>query len=416
MTTFSLFYNILAMITKKRENVMKVLHTSDWHLGQNFMGHSRKEEHKAFLKWLLERIKEQNITLLIVAGDIFDTGTPPNYALELYYTFLSELYQTSCKDVIVIGGNHDAIATLKAPKTILDVLGVHVVAGLENEEVVFPIYNANNELEAVVCAVAFLRDGMIRKSIASLGVSDVKNALEDGIRRYYKGVFEKAKEIAKDTDIPILATGHLSVSGLQSSDSEREIYVGNLLQLDGSYFESMFDYTALGHLHKNQSVSERVRYSGSVIPLSFSEASQEKFVNIVEFKKRTPKIQKLQIPRFKNLYRFQGDKTEIVKSLEAVEQKGGFVEITLHEENPYGVFEEILEIAKKKSLEILVQKTVFQDKKQTKQTKTLNLESLSVEDVFVKKLESEVENKELKSELLELFRAIHNEVIAENKV
>ena len=70
---------------------MKILHTSDWHLGQNFMGKSRIEEHSSFLNWLIKTIKEQNIQVLLVSGDIFDTGTPPNYALELYYNFLKEL-------------------------------------------------------------------------------------------------------------------------------------------------------------------------------------------------------------------------------------------------------------------------------------------------------------------------------------
>ena len=76
---------------------MRILHTSDWHLGQSFMGKSREEEHQAFLSWLLEVIETENIDVLIVAGDIFDTGTPPNYALELYYNFLTKLASSSCK-------------------------------------------------------------------------------------------------------------------------------------------------------------------------------------------------------------------------------------------------------------------------------------------------------------------------------
>jgi len=95
---------------------LKILHTSDWHLGQNFMGKSRVEEHEAFLSWLLKTIKEKQIEVLLVSGDIFDTGTPPNYALELYYNFLKEL--SSIKTLIttiITAGKHDSVSTLKAP-------------------------------------------------------------------------------------------------------------------------------------------------------------------------------------------------------------------------------------------------------------------------------------------------------------
>ena len=109
---------------------MKILHTSDWHLGQNFMGKSRAEEHEAFLFWLLEIIIEKEIEVLLVSGDIFDTGTPPNYALELYYNFLKEL--SSIKTLIttiITAGNHDSVSTLKAPKQLLEVLNVHGYLG-----------------------------------------------------------------------------------------------------------------------------------------------------------------------------------------------------------------------------------------------------------------------------------------------
>ena len=138
---------------------MKILHTSDWHLGQNFMGKSRVEEHKAFLSWLLKIIKEKEIEVLLVSGDIFDTGTPPNYALELYYNFLKEL--SSIKTLIttiITAGNHDSVSTLKVPKQLLEVLKVHVITnGDENENVIIPI-NKNDDLISIICAVPFLRD------------------------------------------------------------------------------------------------------------------------------------------------------------------------------------------------------------------------------------------------------------------
>ncbi|MEA3228845.1 MAG: exonuclease subunit SbcD, partial [Campylobacterota bacterium] len=142
---------------------MKILHTSDWHLGQSFMGKSREEEHKAFLEWLFVTIEREKIGVLIVAGDIFDTGTPPNYALELYYNILTKLSHSLCRYIIITAGNHDSVATLKAPKQLLKALNIYVIAsGDEYEEELIEIYK-EERLQAIVCAVPFLRDGVVRK-------------------------------------------------------------------------------------------------------------------------------------------------------------------------------------------------------------------------------------------------------------
>ena len=177
---------------------MKILHTSDWHLGQNFMGKSRVEEHEAFLSWLLKIIKEKEIEVLLVSGDIFDTGTPPNYALELYYNFLKEL--SSIKTLIttiITAGNHDSVSTLKAPKQLLEVLNVHVITtGDEDENVIIPI-NKNDDLISIVCAVPFLRDSVIRQSLSGKTISEKEKLANSGIKAYYENCYKKALELKK---------------------------------------------------------------------------------------------------------------------------------------------------------------------------------------------------------------------------
>ncbi len=115
---------------------LKVLHTSDWHLGQSFMGKSREVEHHTFLTWLLQTIEQEHINVLIVAGDIFDTGTPPNYALERYYNFLTKLAFSSCENIIITAGNHDSIETLKASKQLLKALDIHVISCGDEHQVI----------------------------------------------------------------------------------------------------------------------------------------------------------------------------------------------------------------------------------------------------------------------------------------
>jgi DNA repair exonuclease SbcCD nuclease subunit len=150
---------------------LKIIHTSDWHLGQNFMGKSRAEEHRAFLSWLIDLIREKKIEVLLVSGDIFDTGTPPNYALELYYNFLKQLSLIkTLNTTIITAGNHDSVSTLKAPKELLKALNVHVITtGEKDEDVIIPM---GEDTKAIVCAVPYLRDSVIRQSLSGETVSD----------------------------------------------------------------------------------------------------------------------------------------------------------------------------------------------------------------------------------------------------
>ncbi|GKT19060.1 Nuclease SbcCD subunit D like protein, partial [Aduncisulcus paluster] len=136
------------------------------------MGKSREEEHFSFLSWLVETIKKENIDVLIVAGDIFDTGNPPNYALELYYNFLKQLYSIQNLYVIITAGNHDSISTLKASKQLLEAMNVYVVtSGESDENELISIYK-ENKLQGVICAVPFLRDSVVRKAISGQTVNE----------------------------------------------------------------------------------------------------------------------------------------------------------------------------------------------------------------------------------------------------
>ncbi|MDD2450218.1 MAG: exonuclease SbcCD subunit D C-terminal domain-containing protein [Sulfurimonas sp.] len=390
---------------------MKILHTSDWHLGQSFMGKSRFDEHEAFLKWLLQTIELENINTLIVAGDIFDTTTPPNYALELYYNFLTKV-SSFCKNIIITAGNHDSVATLKAPKQLLKALNVHVItSGDEDEDEVIAIYD-DEEICGIVCAVPFLRDFVVRKSQSAQTMDDKESALSNGIKEHYKSAYKRAKELSKD--VPIIATGHLTTLGSKTSESEREIYIGGTLDIDSDFFKD-FDYVALGHLHINQRVkSERVRYSGSPIPLSFSESNSQKKVNIVEFIGADVKIKELDIPLFRKLLVIRGDTASVISELENVTDKESWIEIHIRDENPFHANESIRTRAKELELTLLAVKI---DREQTPSSASafnaITLNELNPLEVFERRVELEgLEDEELTKELLKSFKLIVSEVEA----
>lgn len=394
---------------------MNILHTSDWHLGQNFMGKSRVEEHEAFLSWLLNTIKEKQIEVLLVSGDIFDTGTPPNYALELYYNFLKELSNIKTLiTTIITAGNHDSIATLKAPKQLLEVLNVHVITnGDVDENIIIPILK-EKELKAIVCAVPFLRDGVIRQSLSGQTISEKEKLSNEGIKSYYENAYEKALELKSDKNIPIISMGHLTTVGSRTSQSERDIYIGGTIDIGGDYLASMFDYVALGHLHINQIVgnNQHVRYSGSPIPLSFSESKNTQKVNLVNFEETKINIEELEIPLSRKLLVIKGNFESIKNELLKIEDKNSWIEVHIKDDNAMFVNGEIRELASNQELILLAVK-IDKSEKQLKANdlKVISLDELSVEQVFEKRLElEELEDKEFEKELLFKFKQIVSKV------
>ncbi len=370
--------------------------------------------------WLLGTIKENNIDVLLVSGDIFDTGTPPNYALEFYYNFLKQLSSiNSLNTTIITAGNHDSVSTLKAPKQLLEALNVHVVVnGDEDENIIIPIKEGDTT-KSIVCAVPFLRDSVIRQSLGGETVSDKEKLANDGIKTYYENAYKKAKELdhTSTKSTPIIAMGHLTTVGGRTSESERDIYIGGTLDIGGDYLASMFDYVALGHLHINQTVgsvkSGHVRYSGSPIPLSFSESKNTQKVNIVTINDSADenvKVEEFEVPLKRKLQVIKGNLETIKKELKAIEDKTTWIEVHINDDNPMFANTEIRELATKLDLIILAVKIEKSEKQlRAKELKAISLDELSVQEVFEKRLEQEnIEDKEFKEQLSQTF----NEVVS----
>ncbi|MCT4591205.1 MAG: exonuclease SbcCD subunit D C-terminal domain-containing protein [Carboxylicivirga sp.] len=296
---------------------MKLLHTSDWHIGQKLHGNDRDEEHRLFFEWLKETIKAQDINLLLVSGDIFDVGFPSNNALKRYYQFLTSLVDTPCQQIIITGGNHDYISTLEAPSDVLSALNIQVIGGARSavEEELIPV-DYDGKLQCMVAAVPFLRDKDIRSITAGESYDDVVKATNSGIIKHYQQIVEAAKEQA----CPLIGMGHLYVQGAGLSESERDIHIGNLAGLTVDAFPDAFDYMALGHIHRPQKLNKAgtIRYSGSPIPLSFSEKTDNKKVVLLELDaKGVQQIETIDVPAFRKLISFSGDFQKVYRELKS---------------------------------------------------------------------------------------------------
>ncbi len=299
---------------------MKVIHTSDWHLGRTLCGRKRHQEHEAFLRWLVNQIVELEVDAVLIAGDIFDNGSPDNIAQGLYYRFLFDVAHTPCRHVVVIGGNHDSPLFLEAPRELLRMLNVHIVGQISDrfEDEVIPLKNSDGEIAAVVCAVPFLRDRDIRQIEAGENMQDKHRKLLAGIQNHYQAVWELARNTrGADEQIPIIAMGHLFTQGGQTAEDDgvRDLYVGSLAHIPAEAFPKAIDYFALGHLHMPQRIRERIVYSGSPIPMGFQEAGQTKKIMLITFSGQTTDIDEMDIPSFERMETIEGDLTDILDQL-----------------------------------------------------------------------------------------------------
>ena len=301
---------------------MKILHTSDWHLGRSLYGRNRYDEFTAFLDWLAEVITKQGIDALLVAGDIFDTSAPSNSAQGLYYRFLYKVSTSNCRHSVVVAGNHDSPSFLNAPKELLKALNVHIISSITDNpaDEVIVLNDQNNKAEAIVCAVPYLRDRDIRTVEAGETTDDKNTKLIAGIQKHYAEVCQIAEKQQQEYgDIPIVGMGHLFAAGGKTieGDGVRELYIGSLTHVDKDIFPTCIDYVALGHLHVPQVVgaAEHIRYSGSPIPMGYGEATQNKKVIVVEFNGKTPQINELDIPCFQPLKRISGSLDKITEKI-----------------------------------------------------------------------------------------------------
>lgn len=283
---------------------MRILHTSDWHLGQEFHGFARDHEHQAFLSWLADALEDHRADALVVAGDIYDSLNPPIAAQRQLYEFVAGLRRRLPKlDIVLVGGNHDSAGRLEAPGPLLKAFGVRVVGslprdddgGIDLDRLAVPLHNAQGEIKAVCVAMPFLR----LSDLPPADQTSEQDPLIQGVRQVYSQVL--AGIAAKlEPGHSLIVTGHCYMTGGEVSElSERRILGGNQHALPVDIFPEDITYVALGHLHKAQKVGgrDRVRYSGSPLPLSVTEREYQHQVLLVDVDGPDATITPLPVPR-----------------------------------------------------------------------------------------------------------------------
>lgn len=408
---------------------MKILHTADWHIGKVLHKHALRDELLLFFDWLVQFIEEASVDILLVSGDIFDLANPAVKDRQVYYQLLSRLIKLDVH-VIITGGNHDAVGLLNAPQKVLNELKITVVGGAEEqiEDELVPIEGKSAEIELVIAAVPFLRDKDLRSKEIDEQYKNRAEAIRAGVKKHYADLAELCK--SKYSDLPVIAMGHLYAQGVTTSESERDIHIGNAAAVDSSIFSAVYDYVALGHIHRPQIVDKNpnIRYSGSPIALSFSEKSDLKSLVIVEVEdgKISPP-QVIEIPKFRSLSKITGNFEAVKKKLEEFKPDyplPSFVELEVKEDVFSAlVLREVDQLVGKYQdsdlFTILKARTTFTEK--AKDTAALfeegeHIEDMQTIDVFTKMMDLQELPSDQQAIMKEAFIEILDSVTQEHDV
>jgi exonuclease SbcD len=256
---------------------MRILHTSDWHLGRQFERMPLIDDQRAFVEWLVETVRKDRIDLVAIAGDVYDRSVPPEDAVELLDTAIAELRNAGAI-VALIPGNHDNSTRVGFGARAFGAFGVHVRGTIGRDTAGAPIVHEFADGPLAIVPLPFLDPGMYFTRDESGEYPDL------GVERTHEGAMRDALRSTREQigSTRSLLLAHAFVAGeVQTSLSEKTLRVGGTDRVAVEVFEG-FSYTALGHIHRPQTAgSEAIAYSGSPLPYSFSEEGA-KSVRIVE--------------------------------------------------------------------------------------------------------------------------------------
>jgi len=305
---------------------MRLLHTSDWHLGRTLHRADLRDAQAAFLDALVDTVRSDRIDAVLVAGDVYDRAVPPVDAVGMFEDVLVRLREVGAR-VVVISGNHDSARRLGFGSRLVDGAGVHLRT--RPAAVAEPVLLTDDGGPVAVYGLPYLEPDAVREDLpAEPGHPGA------GPSRGHVGVLRRATacvraDLAARGGVRSVVLAHAWVTGGQASDSERDITVGGVGWVPASVFDS-FSYTALGHLHGPQVVRDGLRYSGSPLPYSFSEAGQVKGCWLVELDAGgLARVEHVPAPVYRRLSVLRGELDQLLTSARFAGQEADFVSVQL---------------------------------------------------------------------------------------
>ncbi|MDD5615747.1 MAG: exonuclease SbcCD subunit D C-terminal domain-containing protein [Candidatus Methanoperedens sp.] len=361
---------------------MRILHTSDWHIGHKIYERSRIDEHTNFLNWLLKTITEKKVEVLLVSGDIFDSSIPSAEATDIYYQFLHDLYTRTGAHAVIIAGNHDSAVRLAAPKEFLKMAGIHVIGGFRESPKECVVSFTKNGETASFAAVPYLNEGDILSHVSLEGEVERNQRYREAVKKIYT----ECMSSMPDDSIKILM-GHFFMQGIEGSGTERFTTVGDTQPIRTGDLPEGADYIALGHLHRPQHITGNgcpIIYPGSPIPMSFKEAEYEKKVFIIDTDGTgTCSVGAIPVPVFRELVRVEMTLEDVLNSASFGNWKDKYIEVRVRLEKPeVGLGDRIRQAFDSRGGRVLVVESVLSDREDGESISASDIQSRSPADMF----------------------------------
>ncbi|MBZ9689232.1 exonuclease SbcCD subunit D [Clostridium estertheticum] len=413
---------------------MRILHTSDWHLGKTLEQYSRLEEQEEFLEEFIEIVGNNNIDLVLIAGDIYDNGNPPAKAEAMFYSTIKRITSSGKTAVLVVAGNHDNPERLVAASPLAYKHGAILLGEPKSiaRQGDFGEVNSGNKCDfeiiesgegylelsirgekAVVITLPYPSEKRLNE-VLSIGLTDEdrQKSYSDRIGQLFETLSTKYRE-----DTINLAVSHLYVMGGEESGSERSIQLGGSLSVSPLKFPIRAQYSALGHLHRPQKVpgtSGKIRYSGSPIQYSKSEINYSKGAYLVEVKAGVEaEISQLMFRNYKPIEVWKCDSVE--EALEKCKTEGErSIWVYLEIKTKEIISTEHIKEMKKNRRDIVSIQPILEGQEREEDLEE-SLREKSMEELFKEYFIKEKAGLEPSKELMELFLSIAIEEEAENE-
>ena len=338
---------------------MKVIHTSDWHLGKKLFRVDRIPEQEKFLQWLLETADQEEIDLICISGDIFDTPHPPIHAIETWHEFLAKVCKTPSLSIVAMGGNHDSLRFIQSSMPLLDKKRIHIAKSLQQADGIDICRIPIKGQELIVGILPYFTSHELLNWIGP-----IEDLEESNIEtQFYRKLQGKLISEGITKDAATLLMGHHLYGKFQSAGSEQVVGLSGIDSIDPRFFSPYFQYLALGHIHRYQTVckeSPQAVYCGSPIPMRFSEKTKKK-IQILEFEQARMTNRSLEIPEFRKLYQIQCDQDNWKQQIQELDDFPGdnamtpLVEVNLTLDQPtHGLNENIRGLCEDKGLDLLL--------------------------------------------------------------
>ncbi|MDP1844289.1 MAG: exonuclease SbcCD subunit D C-terminal domain-containing protein [Sediminibacterium sp.] len=387
---------------------MKILHTADWHIGQLFHEYDRTYEHHSFLNWLVETLQNEKVDVLLISGDVFDLSNPSAASIKLFYTFLNSALKVNPDlQIIITAGNHDSASRLESPKPLLESSNIHIIGLVERyvdgnidyDKLSIPLKGNDGEIKAWCLAIPFLRQGDYPL------IPDAENSYASGVAALYAEAYEfiSAK---RQADQPIICMGHLHAQQAEVTDMDKpeRLIMGGIECISADAFPDEILYVALGHIHKAQRIGgkEHIRYSGSPIPMSFSEQHYKHQVVIFDLIDQSiANIKTLEIPLVVPLLRIPSVPSALSEVLTALQQLPEissnnqtipYLEVQVLLDGPEPALKHKIKTAVEgKNVRLATIKSIYRGANTTNENNQIitqdKLEALKPQDVFAKAFE-----------------------------